>query len=125
MVGFLTTHALDTSRGTPAANLKIDFFEYHNGRGRRSVFFNHKCGWTNRPACLGEKDFRLGTFELIFHVGDYYRQLKQVYNEPVFLDLVPIRFGMSENKHYTFHSYYLLRVFHIPRKLIVLKLINI
>jgi len=26
MVGFLTTHALDTSRGTPAANLKIGFF---------------------------------------------------------------------------------------------------
>ena len=32
MGGFLTTHALDTSRGTPAANLKIDFFEYINGR---------------------------------------------------------------------------------------------
>ena len=25
MVGFLTTHALDTSCGTPAANLRIDF----------------------------------------------------------------------------------------------------
>ena len=32
MVGFLTTHALDTSCGTPAANLRIDFFEYTDGR---------------------------------------------------------------------------------------------
>lgn len=100
MVGFLTTHALDTSRGTPAANLKIDFFEYHNGRGKEVCsLITNADGRTDQPV-MAEKDFRLGTFELIFHVGDYYRQLKQFYNEPVFLDLVPIRFGMSENKHY-------------------------
>ena len=100
MGGFLTTHALDTSRGTPAANLKIDFFEYHNGRCKEVCsLITNADGRTDQPV-LAEKDFRLGTFELIFHVGDYYRQLKQVYDEPVFLELVPIRFGMSENKHY-------------------------
>ena len=100
MVGFLTTHALDTSRGTPAANLRIDFFEYTNGRSNAvySVVTNAD-GRTDQPI-LGEADFRLGSFELIFHVGDYYRQFDHRYSEPMFLDLVPIRFGMSENNHY-------------------------
>ena len=100
MVGFLTTHALDTSCGTPAANLRIDFFEYTNGRSNAvcSVSTNAD-GRTDQPI-MTEVDFRLGSFELIFHVGDYYRQLGHRYSEPVFLDLVPIRFGMSENKHY-------------------------
>ena len=100
MVGFLTTHALDTSCGTPAANLRIDFFEYTDGRSNPvcSVSTNAD-GRTDQPI-MTEVDFRLGSFELIFYVGDYYRQFDHRYSEPVFLDLVPIRFGMSENKHY-------------------------
>ena len=100
MVGFLTTHALDTSCGTPAANLRIDFVEHIHGRSNLlgSVSTNAD-GRTDRPI-MTEVDFRLGSFELIFHVGDYYRQLGHRYSEPVFLDLVPIRFGISENKHY-------------------------
>lgn len=100
MGGFLTTHALDTSRGTPAANLKIDFFEYINGRS--NVIFSlvtNADGRTDRPV-LTEADFRFGSFELIFHVGDYFRQFEHRYGEHIFLDLVPVRFGMSENKHY-------------------------
>ena len=100
MVGFLTTHALDTSCGTPAANLRIDFFEYTDGRSNPvcSVSTNAD-GRTDQPI-MTEVDFRLGSFELIFYVGDYYRQFGHRYSEPVFLDLVPIRFGISENKHY-------------------------
>ena len=66
MVGFLTTHALDTSCGTPAANLRIDFFEYKDGRSNAvcSVSTNAD-GRTDQPI-MTEVDFRLGSFELIF-----------------------------------------------------------
>ena len=100
MGGFLTTHALDTSRGTPAANLKIDFFEYINGRSNVICsLVTNADGRTDKPV-LTETDFRFGSFELIFHVGDYFRQFEHRYGEHIFLDLVPVRFGMNENKHY-------------------------
>ena len=100
MVGFLTTHALDTSRGTPAANLRIDFLEYKNGSSNAVCSVVTNADGRTDQTILTEADFRLGSFELIFHVGDYYRQFDYRYGEPMFLDLVPIRFGISENKHY-------------------------
>ena len=100
MGGFLTTHALDTSRGTPAANLKIDFFEYINGRSNVICsLVTNADGRTDKPV-LTETDFRFGSFELIFHVGDYFGQFEHRHGEHMFLDLVPVRFGMIENKHY-------------------------
>ena len=58
MGGFLTTHALDTSRGTPAANLKIDFFEYINGRSNVICsLVTNADGRTDKPV-LTETDFR-------------------------------------------------------------------
>ena len=35
-----------------------------------------------------------------FAVGDYFRKLGTALPDPAFLDEVPIRFGISENRHY-------------------------
>ena len=56
-------------------------------------------GRTDAPI-LPAVDFATGTWELVFHAGDYLRATGQAGAEPLFLDEVPIRFGMAEEAHY-------------------------
>ena len=49
---------------------------------------------------LAEKDFETGTYELTFHAGPYLDACGTSPESPRFLDLIPIRFGMSEPSHY-------------------------
>jgi 5-hydroxyisourate hydrolase len=56
-------------------------------------------GRTDAPI-LPERDFETGLYELVFHAGDYLRATGQAGQTPLFLDTVPIRFGMAEEVHY-------------------------
>ena len=57
-------------------------------------------GRTDAPI-LPQDAFEPGTYELIFHAGDYLRASGQAGDDPLFLDQVPIRFGMSDpDAHY-------------------------
>ena len=45
--------------------------------------------------------FTPGVYELEFHGGDYFRELGVVSGAPPFLDVVPVRFGISQaGQHY-------------------------
>ena len=45
--------------------------------------------------------FHVGTYELVFHVGAYFRSIGGGTAEPPFLDLVPVRFTIAEpDGHY-------------------------
>ena len=44
--------------------------------------------------------FETGTYELVFHVGAYLDAYGTPPEDPRFLDVIPIRFGMSEASHY-------------------------
>lgn len=101
MTGYLTTHVLDTARGRPAAGLKISLYSLQ-GAARSLVveMVTNADGRTDAPI-LGQEAFHTGTFELVFHAGDYLRDTGQSGDEPFFLDQVPIRFGMSDGAaHY-------------------------
>ena len=41
-----------------------------------------------------------GAYEIMFHVGDYFRRTGVALPDPPFLDLVPLRFGVTEDAHY-------------------------
>ena len=100
MSGYLTTHVLDTARGCPAEGLKIDLYRI-DGDDRtflKSLKTNDD-GRTNEQI-LPSAEFALGTYELIFHSGAYLDACGTPPEEPRFLDVVPIRFGMSEQAHY-------------------------
>ena len=57
-------------------------------------------GRCDEPILDGE-DLAPGTYELIFHVGDYFRDQGREGPEPVFLDVVVIRFGIADaDQHY-------------------------
>jgi 5-hydroxyisourate hydrolase len=49
---------------------------------------------------LPAAEFRFGTYELVFHAGAYLDSIGTAPEAPRFLDLIPIRFGMSQDVHY-------------------------
>ena len=98
--GRLTTHVLDTASGRPAAGLRITLYRI-NGEERakiKDVVTNHD-GRCDAPVLEGEA-FETGIYELVFHAGDYLRSSGAVLPDPLFLDQIPIRFGMAEAAHY-------------------------
>ena len=100
MPGTLTTHVLDTARGCPAEGLRIELFRLEGGASvpLRSLVTNAD-GRTDSAILPGD-EFQVGEYELVFHAGDYLDRTGAPSEEPRFLDRVPIRFGMSEAKHY-------------------------
>ena len=100
MAGFLTTHVLDTARGCPAEGLAIALYRLDGGERVlvRSLVTNDD-GRTDEQI-LPEGEFAVGQYELVFQAGEYLRATGQAGAEPLFLDEVPIRFGMSEASHY-------------------------
>ncbi|WP_104020214.1 hydroxyisourate hydrolase [Roseovarius nitratireducens] len=100
MTGYLTTHVLDTARGMPAAGLAIDLYRI-DGETRTHLcnVVTNEDGRTDAPI-LPQAEFRPGTYELVFHAGAYLDAVGVPPESPRFLDLVPLRFGMSEAAHY-------------------------
>lgn len=101
MPGYLTTHVLDTARGVPAPGLKIALYRVSgNSHTKIAEAVTNDDGRTDAPI-LPAGAFRPGTYELVFYVGDYLRASGQAGEEPLFLDHVPLRFGMSDAQaHY-------------------------
>lgn len=98
--GFLTTHVLDTARGVPAEGIRIWLYKVTaEGQHKIAEAVTNADGRTNEPI-LPKEAFETGQYELIFFAGDYLRAHGLVKEEPLFLDHVPIRFGMSEDDHY-------------------------
>ena len=92
----LTTHVLDTARGCPAAGLRIDVSEVSaDGRARliKTVRTNAD-GRTDVPL-FGPGEMEAGRYELLFHVGAYFRTMGSAVTDPPFLDLVPVRFAVA------------------------------
>ncbi|MBU2981289.1 hydroxyisourate hydrolase [Lentibacter algarum] len=101
MAGYLTTHVLDTATGNPAAGMTIVLYAIE-GEARRKIveMQTNSDGRTDSPI-LPEGDFATGCYELLFHAGDYLRATGQAGADPLFLDQVPLRFGMSDpDAHY-------------------------
>lgn len=98
----LTTHVLDTASGMPAEGLAIDLYRIE-GEARtrlKTVTTNTDGRVDGGPILIGES-FVIGRYELVFHAGDYLRARGTALTEPAFLDVIPIRFGISDvTAHY-------------------------
>lgn len=101
MTGYLTTHVLDTARGCPAEGIEIALYQV-TGQSHRKVAeaVTNADGRTDAPILPAEA-FATGTYELVFYAGAYLRRTGQAEGDILFLDQVPIRFGMSDPEaHY-------------------------
>ena len=96
----LTTHVLDIYSGKPGKGIKVElyFISGENKIKLKSIILNND-GRSDQP--LVEKDeFKNGKYELVFFVGDYFKDITNN-SDLKFLDDIVIRFGISNNKeHY-------------------------
>ncbi|HET9762422.1 MAG TPA: hydroxyisourate hydrolase [Casimicrobiaceae bacterium] len=100
-MGKLTTHVLDTANGRPAAGMRIEFGRLEStGVRLLATIVTNAEGRTDTPLLAGDA-MRAGVYELTFHVGEYFRQAGGTLAEPLFLDRVPLRFGIADaGAHY-------------------------
>ncbi len=99
-MGRLTTHVLDTALGRPAAGLAIELWRLDGDAELIGRFETNADGRVDQPL-LGPEHIRTGVYELKFLAGDYLRKTTPGLAEPLFLDVIPIRFGLSDaNAHY-------------------------
>jgi 5-hydroxyisourate hydrolase len=90
----LTTHALDTYSGKPAKGMKVDVYFTSNKREKiKSVVLNND----GRPEEALVQEIKVGNYELVFHVEDYFKKKVELQN-PNFLNEVSIKFGISNPK---------------------------
>lgn len=100
-MGRLSTHVLDTVRGTPASGVEIELFRIaaDGTRTQLATCTTNGDGRTDAPLLAGEA-FKAGTYELVFQVGAYFAATGAVAAQPPFLDTIPIRFTLAEDGHY-------------------------
>jgi 5-hydroxyisourate hydrolase len=100
-MGRLSTHVLDTATGKPAAGVKIMLYRI-SGQSHRKLkeAVTNADGRTEGPLLEG-KELTEGSYELVFCAGDYLRASGQAGEGVLFLDEVPIRFGVPDaSQHY-------------------------
>lgn len=99
--GRLSTHVLDTLKGKPAEGVRISLYEIGaSARGRLLEETTNADGRTDAPL-MADAPLRIGTYELQFHVGDYFNIQNAATAQPPFLDVVPVRFSIAEAEgHY-------------------------
>ena len=92
----LSTHVLDTAHGGPAAGLRIELWSLAGTVPTllKTVTTNAD-GRTDAPL-LAAGEVRVGTYELVFHVGEYFAARGVALPTPRFLDRVPVRFGLAD-----------------------------
>lgn len=96
----LTTHVLDIYSGKPGYGIKVDLYYINNDqREKKNSIVLNQDGRADKPLLEGKK-FLNGKYELIFFIGDYFKDISNSKKLP-FLDEVVIRFGISNSKeHY-------------------------
>ena len=96
----LTTHVLDVYSGKPGKGILVELFYINNSERKKltSTKLNDD-GRTNSPLVEGDI-FVKGKYELVFHIGDYFKNISLA-NDVPFLDDVVVRFGISDpSQHY-------------------------
>ena len=96
----LTTHVLDIYSGKPGKGIKVDLYYLQNDKKEKvnSIILNND-GRADKPLVEGS-NFKEGKYEMIFFVGDYFKNITKT-SKISFLDDVVIKFGISNSKeHY-------------------------
>ena len=100
MAGGISIHVYDVSRGVPAAGLRV---ELRGPDGKLLV--DAQDG--SSPARWTRQRRVVGTYEALFHIGDWYRAQGVAVPTPAFLETVPYRFGVAD----------LAQHYHLPLKM--------
>ncbi len=103
MPGQLTTHALDTSSGSPAGGLRYRLFQFQGDFASQRIAIAEGVTGSNGRSptpILEGRDMVSGAYCLEFDAESYFKTVRQ---DPVdgFLGLVPINFRITDpDAHY-------------------------
>ena len=99
-MGKLTTHVLDTAGGKPGNNISVELYRIGATRKLIKRSLTNSDGRTNEAMLEGES-FETGVWELVFDVGNYYRNFRDgPTDKPAFLEEVVIRFSLTADEHF-------------------------
>jgi len=93
----LSTHVLDTWRGTPAAGMALALYTTQGDAA--TLVCRCQLNADGRPPAgplIDAAHLRQGRYRLVFEVGAYYRALGVALPDPPFLDQVQIDFGVAD-----------------------------
>ena len=99
MSGGISLHVFDVSRGVPADGLRV---EVKGPDGTELLDAR-----TSAQGTLDCPSPDIGTYEAIFHIGEWFRARGVPIPMPAFLEVVPFRFGVSD----------LAQHYHLPLKM--------
>jgi len=95
MPGKLSTHVLDLAAGRPAAGMRVEIRRIEPGPALHKIMVTNADGRTAEPL-LGASEMVAGTYQLQFFVGEYFARERPPAEKIPFLDIVPVRFGISD-----------------------------
>src|SRR5574341_991546 len=99
MAGGISIHVVDITRGLPAAGMRVEVYRLRGGRTRIGGWALDGRGLLDLSAL--EAALAPGVYEVVFHIGGFYRQAGLPLPDPPFLDEVPFRFGLADSsQHY-------------------------
>jgi len=100
-MGKLSTHVLDTMHGVPANDVLIELYAVDgNSRSLKASVRSNADGRCPGALLEGEA-LQRGTYELVFHAGDYFAARGVTLPEPRFVDKVSVCFGIAQaNENY-------------------------
>lgn len=84
-MGRLTTHVLDNAKGKPATGVRVELsvLEGAGWRKLKTVQTNAD-GRTDEPLLLPDA-MVAGQYQLVFHIGEYFRLQEEKLSAPTFL----------------------------------------
>lgn len=96
----LSTHILDTHGGRPGAGVAVTLRRLGPDRVAELVA-QTRTNEDGRASLMAAEATRSGIYEIDFAIGDYFRSRGIELPDPAFLDLVTVRFGISDvARHY-------------------------
>jgi 5-hydroxyisourate hydrolase len=95
MPGKLSTHVLDLVSGRPAAGLRIVLSRVAPDPAPLKTVTTNADGRTDAPLLVAA-ELVAGTYQLEFHVAEYFASKNIPGGKIPFLDVVPVRFGISD-----------------------------
>ena len=92
----LTTHVLDVVTGKPAEGVRIDFsvLDGEAWRAVRTVHTNED--GRNAEPLLTAETIKVGRYQLVFFVAEYFRRIGTVLPDPPFLEQAVVQFGIAD-----------------------------
>jgi 5-hydroxyisourate hydrolase len=96
----MSIHVVDVSRGVVASGMWVEVFAFDASERRLVAHGVISVKGTLDDAALGAM-LTAGTYEAVFRVGDYYRDMRAALPCIPFLDVVTYRFGIADpHQHY-------------------------